>query len=373
MTEKSATAKNLLRRLADPIPFDQARTRSFEDGLASPDRIKSAVEMTTRAIVESSGTDAKRKELAEKVLADAKRVGQILAAEGPSAELDADLTLAGEAIVMSDGSRPSIAFSNDGSLAVNEAELGIWAQITKNRLGAIEATARSVGRINLDGRHVGTAFVISDDLVMTNRHVLQGIAENAGTEWLPRGEITLGFQNDGDGEAPNLIRADPVLTGSHPILTNEVIFDRLDFAVLRTKAQISRPALPIAHGDMIQQTRPVFVCGYPGKPIPGSVDFQVLMDLFDLRYGVKRYSPGEVQADIGNAGPDSKRTVFEHSCTTLGGSSGSPVFDLNDESPKVIGLHFSGWSEGNYAHAMHRLLEETELRQIIALTQNGDG
>jgi V8-like Glu-specific endopeptidase len=54
--------------------------------------------------------------------------------------------------------------------------------------------------------------------------------------------------------------------------------------------------------------------------------------LFGNRLGVKRASPGEVVARRAN--------VLSHDCTTLGGSSGSPILTL--KSAALVGVHRDG-------------------------------
>jgi endonuclease G len=64
--------------------------------------------------------------------------------------------------------------------------------------------------------------------------------------------------------------------------------------------------------------------------------------LFGGIYGVKRFSPGRISAMQTDA------WAFSHDATTLGGSSGSVVIDL--ETGGAVGVHFSGTLErANYA------------------------
>lgn len=61
-------------------------------------------------------------------------------------------------------------------------------------------------------------------------------------------------------------------------------------------------------------------------------------DMFDK----KRFAPGFITQEFGNG----QRLM--HDCTTLGGNSGSLVFDL--ASGEAVGLHFAGsYLEGNFA------------------------
>ena len=77
--------------------------------------------------------------------------------------------------------------------------------------------------------------------------------------------------------------------------------------------------------------------------------------IFGRVYNVKRLQPGLISA--WNDGDD----VFHHDCSTLGGNSGSPVFDL--ETHAVIGLHFGGrYLIGNNAVPLWRLTGDALLR-----------
>ena len=66
------------------------------------------------------------------------------------------------------------------------------------------------------------------------------------------------------------------------------------------------------------------------------------MKLFQFRYGVKRYAPGEIDRGLGSRADRTGETVFAHDSTTLGGNSGSCVVDLGNDGRLVVGLHFAG-------------------------------
>lgn len=56
---------------------------------------------------------------------------------------------------------------------------------------------------------------------------------------------------------------------------------------------------------------------------------------------------------------------FVHSCDTLGGSSGSPVF--SDETFEMVGLHFAGSSDGNYGKQLIEISSQSKLLESIIL------
>ncbi len=50
-----------------------------------------------------------------------------------------------------------------------------------------------VGRIDLDGEHIGTGFVVGRGVIMTNRHVAEAIADEVGTTWILQDRVTINF------------------------------------------------------------------------------------------------------------------------------------------------------------------------------------
>jgi hypothetical protein len=98
--------------------------------------------------------------------------------DGPDAILTERMDVAFEAVVIADGSRPSV-FVQDDRVDVEDATLGDWAASVATYGLRIAEVAQSVGRVDLpeapDG-FVGTAFAVREGVVATNRHVLEAIA-----------------------------------------------------------------------------------------------------------------------------------------------------------------------------------------------------
>jgi hypothetical protein len=92
-----------------------------------------------------------------------------------------------------------------------------------------------------------------------------------------------------------------------------------------------RPAVTLEAAAPADGVR-VAVIGYPAKDEVRNPIFTAAV--FGTKFGVKRAALGEVLD--GSATP----TLF-HDCSTLGGNSGSPVFQL--ETCRVIGIHRSGF------------------------------
>ena len=293
-----------------------------------------------------------------RAIVDQARAGlEKIAREGPNADLTPDDELGLEAIVETDGSRPSLSFVDD-ELVFDGQELGEWEHVVRSRKEQIEQGAKSVGRIDLDGVHCGTGFSFGDGIILTNRHVLDDIADiDSAGAWRLRGDVTIDF---GSGPEPELARRFGVMASSIVAGQNDngggVDFATLDYAVLHCRipdgAAFPPPITPETNAGHIVVSRPVYAIGYPAEPRPGQYPFSLLAKLFDYRFGVKRFSPGEIDATLGFEDGDIHATVLRYDSTTLPGSSGSPVVDVGTSGIRALGLHFAGWSEGNYAHAL---------------------
>ncbi|HBL31847.1 MAG TPA: hypothetical protein DD490_33915, partial [Acidobacteria bacterium] len=332
----------------------------------SPQRAQQALERAITTIEKESGKplDAgSREELTRLFTEDGVRAIEELKRAGVNAQLDPRQEDALEAIVEQDGSRPTIPVSENDEIDVKDENLGQWQAVTEKFSSQISAVASSVGRIDVDGRHQGTGFVVKDRFILTNRHVLQGLAVPDGAgDWTFKGQPTITFDaNPAENRARQFaIRKRVVLAGPQAIDRFNIDLTKLDFAILECEADggITFPApLPLeSDADKVVVGRPVFVLGYPAAPAAGVYTSDVLNRLFRHRYGVKRFAPGEIDRGLGGAADGTGETVFAHDATTLGGNSGSCVVDFGNDGQLVVGLHFAGAPKlANYAHANARL------------------
>jgi len=207
------------------------------------------------------------------------------------------------------------------------------------------------GHPNLDW--VGTGFLVSRDVVMTNRHVAAEFTSPRGNgRWgiTPGMRPRIDFREEfgGSDAAEFEIRS---LIGIH---------GRLDMALFRVATQggsdgkaVLPPPLPIAVRPERAGSLPgrnVYVVGYPAWDGRRN-DPEPMQRLFSNIYNVKRLQPGRVKRY-----PAGQRE-FTHDCSTLGGNSGSCVVDL--ESHQVLGLHFGGrYLQENQAVALWELAND---------------
>ncbi|MDQ7802715.1 serine protease [Amycolatopsis sp. A133] len=257
-------------------------------------------------------------------------------ARDPDIELTPHEELGLEAIVLRFG-RPALLVQHGDF--TTDLPTG-WEVLDDHRDAIGESIAR-VGRVEVDGHPdfewLGTGFLVADDVLMTNRHVAMEFARRDGAEWSFRtGRSATWDVLEESGFPGQREFAIQGIIGVHDA-------DLVDLALLRVEPIGDLPA-PVtlattAPDDLID--RKVYVVGYPAADGRRN-DPADMSRIFADIYNVKRLQPGTLTA---TADPN---VLLHHDCSTLGGNSGSPVFDL--ETHHVVGLHFGGkYLAGNNA------------------------
>lgn len=315
-------------------------------------------------------------------------IEQIRQGEDPR-NLSLEARLGFEAIVrLTD--RPALQLEND-AISVDDPMFsdGGWGALLAGS-PQISRVSKAVGRINLDGRHAGTGFAVADDLIMTNRHVLEVIAEEVktsrGPSWVfPFGKAEIDFSFDGRDGASFEIQ-EVAFAGPTPTF-GKVNFRILDLVLLRVVTGAGYPEHPLDVANkpfsMNEETK-LYVVGYPAQPghnafvDPDTGKFSLeiskrLNQIYDLQFGKKYLSPGQVMRPTGSFSDDPQQWVFSHDATTLGGNSGSLVIPLNDQG-EVVGLHFAGSVlTGNYAHEIAKTSVNTDIAAAENPKTTGNG
>lgn len=275
-----------------------------------------------------------------------------------------------EALILTHG-RPPLRVIG-GRLDPDDPLAGEWDG-TALYQGFCEQAAPSVGRINLQGVHMGTGFVVEEGLVLTNRHVLQGIAKEFmgadGPVWqLLPGVVTIDFGAEGVEASPAVFEITEVVKAGPDAIGPDSDYDRLDAALVRIRtAGKGPPPLSIAPESTpaLNVGEEIAVIGHPGRPAltdrsrDPAVD-AALVRLFMGWWGVKRFSPGRLVKSGTTTRP--LPWLISHDATTTGGSSGSAVIALNAGlPPPVVGLHFAGLTKDrNYGHGAAVALNELD-------------
>ncbi|SMH62588.1 S8 family peptidase [Azospirillum agricola] len=280
-----------------------------------------------------------------------------------------------EAVVKADGSRPSLLVRN-GAIDETHPMIGGWS----NRLTALREPIRTraalCGRIQPTNGHAnrycGTGILVDSKgpWVLSNFHVLQQALQSypvfsVKTE---RGlRIVRGLEIDFLGESGNAERDRwSIEEAVFPNGAGES-FGWIDAVLLRLGRSLDGRGLPeqepkrIAFSpdpDLAAGALPLLgVLGFPNRPpaTEGTVDGidwgWVVGQLFDGRFGLKRFAPGEFYRAVGSHERDREtRYAFGHDVTTLRGSSGSLVFSLTGAGNPAFGLHFAGYdNDSNFA------------------------
>jgi|SRR6266850_673178 len=185
----------------------------------------------------------------------------------------------------------------------------------------------TIGRVDrksqppLPSEPYGTGFLVSEDLFLTNHHVVTQLS--GGTDVINAGEVEIRFiQEYNDRDEPPV----PVegICAFHP--EEDAVLMRLTpTGELRKRKRLAWTETPAVEGTHVA------VVGYP---FPDTSRNPLFMDqIFGNKLGVKRLAPGELLG--------ARKSSIFHDCSTLGGNSGSPVVDM--KSCLVAGLHRDGF------------------------------
>ncbi len=263
--------------------------------------------------------------------------------------VEQDARFAVEAVILAHG-RPSMLVQRNRIQLPDSPELRRRIEATRPRY---ESRLAGIGRVELSGHpllhHAGTAWLVAERLVVTNAHV--------AAEFVAREQTHLVFRRTFGHDSMSAcvdLREEFVPAGvpeEFEIGIDKVLYladltdaSAPDLAILHLSPASGvalPPPLPFVDVSLAAG-RDVAVVGYPAEDPYGVPSVAVARRIFGGVYGVKRFSPGKVGETRGDA------WAFTHDATTLGGSSGSAVIDL--ETGGAIGVHFAGALEKtNYA------------------------
>jgi endonuclease G len=254
--------------------------------------------------------------------------------------LDQTTVRAVEAVIRL-ANRPALKITgNDFTLPRSE----FWSSRLEPHRNIIKQAITSVGRIEVRNHpqgfeYVGTGWLVTNDVIVTNRHVAETFA------FLEAGK----FVFDKNQATGRKIKVNIDFREEFQIDTEEQ-FDIIDvlyieprsgsdiaFLKVNRSGDSSRSIIPLAT-EIPPGGNEIAVIGYPARdsqrnPLEPAELFKIFEDIYD----VKRLQPGEV---ISGAALRANVPVFTHDCSTLGGNSGSIVLDF--KTGKAIGLHFGG-------------------------------
>src|SRR5437899_209456 len=166
---------------------------------AIEERVRAARAQLHQIVREHLGDRADLHEIADSIAANGGDALRLLRDDDVQVEQQEDLQSGLEAIVRSDGSRPSFLIRN-GDVDRTTSPIGDWADTLDTSAELLADAIACVGRIDLPGAdqgYQGTGFLIQENLILTNRHVLQAITNSGGQggwEFRPGATIDFGHE-----------------------------------------------------------------------------------------------------------------------------------------------------------------------------------
>jgi endonuclease G len=239
--------------------------------------------------------------------------------------------------------RPVLAIRDNVTklIFIDEADSEIWGERLKKARPLLDRAIPAVGRIDLTGARldwVGTGWLVAENIIVTNRHVANEFAarsEGFAFKMGLNGQISADV--DFLQEIDNSKRL--VFKLLKPLHIEEPPGPDVAFFEIEIVSGNAKLAEPIDLATRIVDTENVATIGYPAydSRIP---EPDLMERIYGKIYNKKRLAPGGVT--------QIESTRLCHNCTTLGGNSGSVVFDLTNG--QAVGLHFSGsFLATNYA------------------------
>lgn len=213
---------------------------------------------------------------------------------------------------------------------------------------------------------VGTGFLIHENFILTNRHVLQMAArQDPDGKWKFHAEAAIDFAHEFRATESKNRRAlkRVVFCGPDEIVFNVPVDHRkLDLALIELEPATAnnRPNKVLAIDKAPDWADPdisVFTIGYPGRPLRDFYLPTLIEQLFQTTFGYKRLAPGLVMPSGTNVQP----WTFSYDSTTLGGNSGSVVLVAGRETA-AAGLHYGGQNaqpRQNWGHILGKTLEQS--------------
>lgn len=299
-------------------------------------------------------------------LAAKSEEGAALFAQGDDARFDgrADLLAGLEAIVVTDGTRPSFLV-RQAKVDLASSPAGDWKEVIGNSGELLDTALRAVGRIDHPAsaqQFEGTGFLVARDVIVTNRHVLQQVADPApggGWSFHQGTRIDFGHEYQGsDSVGARALRSVLFCGAAHIDTQSPIDHNHLDLAVIELEPADPGATAPLplaieASKGWASPQLATYIVGYPANPGFG-YPMSLLEKLFQLTFGYKRLAPGRV---ITSTDPVAAWTL-SHDATTLGGNSGSAVIVAGRETVAAA-LHYGGKSGAggsNWGHVLGKTL-----------------
>ena len=232
----------------------------------------------------------------------------------------------------------------------------------RTRLARIE---RQVCSIEFNGLHEGTGFLIAEDLILTNYHVVRSLLGDHPSNMPDEVRIRFDFKISADGKVVNDgTRYELAATGwnidSSPYSAADTqqsdavpTLDELDFAVLKLAPRVMPDGTTVKPGMEPVQGSDDKTRGWISLP-QSTDDFKPGHALFIVQHPSGQPLKMAFDTD-GTLSVNANGTRYKYKTNTEPGSSGSPCFD---SQWKIVALHHYGdknkenpeWNQGIPIH-----------------------
>ena len=345
------------------------------------DRVARAKDAMLRVVKDRFGGDGTLAKAVDDMAISSEDAIAILAESSGEKQPTHDHLAALESIVAFDGTRPSFLVKENEIDFSSSYNTGDWKRDLAPYHAQLSGVIACIGRVEIVELHIGTAFLATPSLAITNRHVAQAIAKFDDITLRIRPNIFLDFGREEWNGRKSFDRrkVEAVVFAGHDQIVERINHSKLDLAVLRVSASslagdLAQRHLAIggisAHKFDLGQF--VIAIGYPGDPhnfVPDGLQSKfegVLKRLLEGEGGAKRFAPGVPTGLLRDGG--ATHWTATHDATTINGNSGSPLFVLGEEplerrQARAGGLHYGGSWAG----------ERTNWAHLLALTGNAVG
>lgn len=228
-----------------------------------------------------------------------------------------------------------------------------WAHVSIFK-EALQPVISAIGRVEVENAGVpfgGTGWLCGPGLMMTNRHVAEvftygvGLGDGPRLRFIPQRRTRLEMAH----EHPRTKEAGLTYRVVKPLM----VHPHWDAALLQVEVEgdpaLAPPPLALcatAPEETLLPETSVVVIGYPYWS--NYHDEEVIKQVFNGIYGVKRIQPGKLMRYESIRSYNRTLDAILHDASTLGGNSGSAVVHLDTQ--QVLALHFAGaYLVANYA------------------------
>lgn len=269
-------------------------------------------------------------------------------------------------ILSFDGSLPSYPVLN-GLPYTSVFEDSPVKTLTDSRAESLKTAIKATGKITLFDKIIGTGFLVGPNIVMTNRHVAQLLAQEIKSGWNFISDSFIDFEGETDNTTTKLCKITKILyTPPARINSQKIDHNKLDVAFLQIEAVDNMPepvsfdtACTLDNGDDI------FVIGFPVQQLKSQDGADFMQKFFDRYLGLKKVAPGKIiNCDCSYPGRKC------HSASTLAGNSGSLIVKSNSESIAAA-IHYGGCMQPvreNWCHDISYFLNDdttADMRKIV--------